>query len=168
MTHIKRVLFLDFDGVLHYSGNELPFSRTSFLEKIIELDPHLDIIISSSWRESFDLQGLKDFFPDSIAERIQGVTPIFKASLLQNEDGDWVEQNQGIRQKEIEQYMVDNYPLNTSWIALDDAADLFKEDTNLILTPTGMNEETVDAFEYWLKATLGIPVLPLPMINLKK
>jgi hypothetical protein len=46
-----RLLFLDFDGVLHpaSAGREALFSRTSMLEAVLP-DDRCRIVMSSSWR----------------------------------------------------------------------------------------------------------------------
>lgn len=68
------LLYLDFDGVLHRRMNET-FERMPLLEKILKQCPELHIVVSSSWRETMTLEGLKYLFPVAFRHRIIGVTP---------------------------------------------------------------------------------------------
>lgn len=77
----KAILFLDFDGVLHTkpSGSgrgPLPFEQMQLLEGILRRWTHLDVVVSSSWRESFTLQQLRNFFSDDLQHWIIAVTAI--------------------------------------------------------------------------------------------
>ncbi len=68
------LLYLDFDGVLHRRMNET-FERMPLLEKILIQCPEIQIVVSSSWRETMSLDGLKYLFPVPFRHRIVGVTP---------------------------------------------------------------------------------------------
>ncbi|HAT1642305.1 TPA: hypothetical protein I8Y18_003467 [Raoultella ornithinolytica] len=71
------LLYLDFDGVLHRRMNE-SFERMPLLEEILTQCPEMLIVVSSSWRETMSLDGLKYFFPASFRNRIIGVTPTLR------------------------------------------------------------------------------------------
>lgn len=122
---MKRILFLDFDGVLHPDGIAR-FSRLGLLAEYLQKMPELKIVISSTWREDHTLQQLKNYFPAHLREQIIGVTP----SL---EDG----YECGGRQQEILAYL-ESAGLgsdNCSWVALDDMQSFFDEGwPHLILT----------------------------------
>nr|WP_249424122.1 HAD domain-containing protein [Klebsiella pneumoniae] len=51
------------------------FERMPLLEKILKQCPELHIVVSSSWRETMTLEGLKYLFPVAFRHRIIGVTP---------------------------------------------------------------------------------------------
>lgn len=67
---IERVLFVDFDGVLHPVGRlkrqSLPFEYMHVLEAVLRRWPCLQVVISSSWRERYGLEQLRDFFADDL------------------------------------------------------------------------------------------------------
>lgn len=125
---MKKLLFLDFDGVLHPDGIGL-FSNLGLFEQHLLAMPGIEIVISSSWRETQGLDELREYFPLALRDRIIGVTPTL-------EDG----YDRGGRQREIQAFL-DAAGLdyrNATWMALDDTA-LFFEDyyPHLILTDAG-------------------------------
>lgn len=71
------ILFLDFDGVMHRCQNE-SFERMPLLEEILAKCPKMLIVISSSWRETMAIEGLRLLFSTLYRERIIGVTPSIK------------------------------------------------------------------------------------------
>lgn len=122
---MRKIIFLDFDGVLHPDGVGL-FSRLPVLESFLSRMPEVEVVVSSTWREDHTLEELREFFSPALRERISGVTP----SL---EDG----YELGGRQKEIQSYLeTQNLDHDAcSWIALDDIALFFEEACpNLVLT----------------------------------
>ena len=71
----KKILFLDFDGVLHPS-NATPqgwFCRMPLLEAAVGTQP-VQIIISSSWRFHHSQHELIKHFPPNLRSRIVGKT----------------------------------------------------------------------------------------------
>ena len=71
----EKLLFLDFDGVLHptYFAGESPFSRAHLLEETLALfSPK--IVISSSWRFTHNLEKLQKTIPNHISSLIIGAT----------------------------------------------------------------------------------------------
>ena len=72
---MKKILFLDFDGVLHGEWDAL-FSKRELFEHYLQQMPQVDIVISSTWRELYSLERLKEHFHISLRDRIIGVTPI--------------------------------------------------------------------------------------------
>lgn len=89
---MRKIIFLDFDGVLHPDGVGL-FSRLPLLESFLSRMPEAEIVVSSTWREDHTLDELRQFFSPELRQRISGVTP----SL---DDG----YELGGRQKEIQSY----------------------------------------------------------------
>ncbi len=75
------ILFLDIDGVLHplpdpgQSGAE-QFTRLDLLEEVLRQLPHVDVVISSSWRELHPLDDIRTYFSPDVQARIVDVTPM--------------------------------------------------------------------------------------------
>ena len=72
-----KVLFLDFDGVLHptHFAGEDPFTRVSLLERAL-LNAAPRIVISSSWRFTHTLEKLQKILPKTITDLIVGTTGV--------------------------------------------------------------------------------------------
>lgn len=115
---MRRILFLDFDGVLH-GNRHREFAKLGLFEHYLEKMPKLEIVISSSWREQYSLDELKALFNDSIREQIIGITPILDCGF-----------DHGGRQQEIETFLfeADLHRQKAFWIALDDLPHLFMPD----------------------------------------
>lgn len=139
---MKKILFLDFDGVLHPDGVGL-FSKLALFEAYLLRMPDVEVVISSTWREDHDLDALRCFFSANVRDKIIGVTP----SLDDGFDG-------GGRQREVHAYL-DAAGLSTenaSWVALDDMQMFFENDyPHLILTDStrGFDEKNGDALLEW-------------------
>lgn len=62
---MRRLLFLDFDGVLHpittRPGQSLPFEWVPDLTQLLSEAPDVAIAVHSSWAERFPLDELRDF-----------------------------------------------------------------------------------------------------------
>jgi hypothetical protein len=74
-VHKEKLIFLDFDGVLHptHFAGESPFSRAALLEETFNLlSPK--IVISSSWRFTHNLEKLQKTIPTFISSLIIGAT----------------------------------------------------------------------------------------------
>lgn len=121
-----KYIFLDFDGVLHRSNaksNPMFEHMDLFCNFISQYKDSVRIVISSSWKDTFKLQNIKDFFPDDVAAMIEGVTPSIKHEL-----------NAGSREKEIRSYLADKDIADNDWIALDDMPLLFLNHNNVVFT----------------------------------
>lgn len=70
-----KLLFLDFDGVLHptHFAGEDPLNRVHLLERAL-VNQTLGIVISSSWRFTHSLEKLQKLLPRSIAQMVIGET----------------------------------------------------------------------------------------------
>jgi hypothetical protein len=126
-----KILFLDFDGVLHPESG-VPEMHFCFVPNFCEAleaaahDVDLHIVISSMWRTYRTLEDLMQHFPEGLRHRIVGVTPDLHIAF---------EFPNGSRQEEIEAWMTEYAP-NGQWLAVDDRAKLFKDDCpNLFLVP---------------------------------
>jgi hypothetical protein len=103
----EKLLFLDFDGVLHptHFAGESPFSCAILLEEIFNLlSPK--IVISSSWRFTHNLEKLQKTLPSFISSHIIGVTG---AAIIGKHP----------RFTEIQNYLQSYGPAD--WRALDDS-----------------------------------------------
>ena len=108
---MHRILFLDFDGVLHPTGAPaVKFSSLPLLAALLHEPALADvrIVVSSTWREIHSLKGLRAFFPASLQPRIIGSTPV-----LDEHD------TQFHRSEEIEAWL-EEHPDVQHWAALDD------------------------------------------------
>ena len=121
---MKKILFLDFDGVLH-SKTDRKFARLGLLEQFLASMPLLEIVISSSVRESYSFERLQNLFDAAVRHQVVGVTPVKSG---------WFDV--ASRQREIEAYLELNglNAENASWVALDDIKYYFEDGcSNLIL-----------------------------------
>lgn len=139
---MRRILFLDFDGVLHPDGIAR-FSKLELFAEYLSKMPEVEIVVSSTWREDHTLQELKNYFPAPVRDQIIGVTP----SL---EDG----YECGGRQREIQAYLdvAGLHGDNCSWVALDDMQLFFDEGwPHLIATDPsqGFSDGNGDALLEW-------------------
>lgn len=129
------ILFLDFDGVLHpeLSGVE-EFCCAPVLWAVLRDCPHVEVVFSTSWRESFPQQDLVRYATagggEDLASRFIGVTPIpevarrsFVQYGLQPEPD-----SRRSRECEIEVWRHANNATQRPWVAVDDVAWWFSED----------------------------------------
>lgn len=119
---------LDIDGVLHpyQSGSLVHLPK---FEEWLEFMPEVDIVISSSWRESHTLHQLKSLFSSNMQHRIIGTTPILFDKT---------------RLDEIQIFAREN---NISqWVAIDDDLTEFSDKSRLVATQTskGLTEESYE------------------------
>ena len=134
MLGTKRVLFLDFDGVLHPEGSEvdLPFCRLPLLEAWLRRRTNVDVVVSSSWREAHPLHELRGFFAEDLRTRIVDVTPQLRRDEWPQVDlhapGEAVHQ----RHIEVLRWLA-GVGEPRSWAALDDQADLYRPGTREVV-----------------------------------
>lgn len=71
----EKLLFLDFDGVLHptHFAGESPFNKVGLLEEAL-LEAAPKIVISSSWRFTHQLEKINKLLPSGISKLIIGTT----------------------------------------------------------------------------------------------
>jgi trehalose-6-phosphatase len=136
----NRLLFLDFDGVLHSttSASEDLFCRAELLSDLL-LEHPCNVVISSSWRFNSDLQDLSKRLPSPLSKLVVGKTGT-------PETGRWP------RYLEIKQYVKVNKPL-ADWRALDDAFLEFPKDCpELILCHPkyGITQTEINKLKEWL------------------
>lgn len=111
------LLFLDFDGVLHPRATKKLFAQIPRIEGILKDFPHVQVVISSSWREESSLQEIHVMFSEDLRHRIIGTTPLV--------DIDYPPGPAGSREEEIRIFMAQPEFADKQWLALDDEAALF-------------------------------------------
>lgn len=76
---LDAVVFVDFDGVLHPYGcpEAVHFCRLELFEGWLRRRPQVDVVISSTWRETRSVAEWTLFFADDLKQRVIGVTPLF-------------------------------------------------------------------------------------------
>ena len=121
-------IFLDIDGV--FIKEEKLGEETSLDEDVPALDAacvqyfsdivtqydQVKIVISSSWREVFDLSIIKSRFPESVSCKIEGVTPIL------------TEPAEYFRHQEVLDYLTMAQATDQPWVAIDDIAEHYPPD----------------------------------------
>ncbi len=148
------ILFLDFDGVLHpfpMTPASSTFSATSSLWALLEKPPEIYVVITSTWREQFQLPQLVNLLGEhggaNFAARFIGMTPIMESAT------DYIP---GIRQREIESWLTENGMENERYIILDDIEDYFDSTcAHLYLVDgvTGLTEYDVQMISEWINAS---------------
>jgi len=141
-----KILFLDFDGVLHpwVSHRDDHFFYLPRLEAVLRDYPEVKIVISSDWRFTHTLERLKTKFSPDIADRVIGQTPSLTRHTV-NESG--------LRRREARAFLKANKLSRASWLALDDRMDLWEPiDRRIIICP----DEFGAAEEARLRAALNV------------
>lgn len=111
------ILFLDFDGVMHPVNQVDLFCREEHLALVLRDFPGVEVVISSSWRETHTLKNMLTFFLTDLRSRIVGVTPVIE--IMDAVDVP------GVRWREINKYLTATGNQHRRWVALDDAPELF-------------------------------------------
>lgn len=143
MASIK-ILFLDFDGVLHplNSKRERLFCKAHYLEKSLE-GASCKIVITSNWRLTHSIETMRELLPRKIGEFIIGATDI--ATEVNHQ-----------RFVEIQNYLktyIDSSLID--WRAIDDTPQAFpSECENLISCDShlGMGSAEQTQIAQWLKS----------------
>lgn len=122
---MASVLFLDFDGVLHPDPPTAKYplwSRSELLQQWLKNHTDIDVVVSSTWRNTRTLSQLTSLLPQALANRVIGVTPKIQ------EEG-------YTRQRECESWMRLHRKPWDNWIALDDRAwNFYPFEKRLVLT----------------------------------
>ena len=134
----EKVLFLDFDGVLHPTHHGLALlSQLPLLESTLE-DYDCKIVISSSWRFHLELDDLKKHFSLTVRNKIVGVTGDAYVGAF-------------ARFHEINAYAMQYGIVN--WRALDDSYWEFPQGCSQLIRcnpNTGLTQHEVKVLSEWL------------------
>ncbi len=131
-----KLLFLDFDGVLRRKGSplyKLESDLVSNLEDTLRHASHVKVVITSSWREVFGLNEIRNLFSRDIADRINGFTP---QSL--DLEGFY-------RYREVLAYLKRFHTLQTPWIALDDDPQHYPQNTPVLIVDPEKGLDPIEA-----------------------
>lgn len=150
---MKTILFLDFDGVLHpfpLGEDGQHFSQIKYLWNLLESNPELLVVITSTWRENHTFTQLLEIFKshggEKYLDRFIGITPILE------DPNNYVP---GVRQDEVEQWLSSNKLSNVAYIILDDIEEYFHSNCKNLYLVDGSSGLTLDELtniEYWIKA----------------
>lgn len=139
----ELILFLDFDGVLHSDWDRPPtlFSQLPLLEQVLREHLHVNVVLSTSWRETDPLDALRGPFSDDIRARVIGATPVLNPITRARYPHPL---SKAERQSECEAWLVEHRTPAHPWIAIDDRHWWFEPDCpRLFITAqkTGLIEE---------------------------
>ncbi len=128
---MNQILFLDFDGVTHPEGCRTAdlFCRLPLIESVLLRYPHVQIVISSSWRETQPLEELRQRFRLELRERVVGCTPLARQDPCEPA-------MRHVREIECRAWLQMHRP-DAPWIALDDNPLLFQHDCPNLLAIDG-------------------------------
>ncbi len=169
-----RILFLDFDGVLHpdqvsndrrlgvilrCDGHNL-FEHSELLVTMLRPHPEVKIVLSTSWVKVLGFNQAKDRLPRELQERIVGAT--YSESMAEYFSG-------LSRYEQIIDHVVENGL--TDWIAVDDDGTGWPEDQShrLVMTDEwiGIGDSAAqEKLREWMKDS-AIHESVSPVIDLK-
>lgn len=108
-----RILFLDFDGVLHTTRADLDnsyFCWLPVLERLLSSFPHVMLVVHSTWRYEYTDEELRGLL-GPLGDRFIGSAP------------------RGPREQAIQMVLQANKGKITNYLVLDDAPEEFPEGT---------------------------------------
>lgn len=146
------ICFLDIDGVLHSDPcyeDEKQFCNLPLFENVVRDLPHVEIVISSTWRITRSLIELQQLFSPDIRSKIVGVTPLPHTFDAPPELALYH------RHAEIEAWMTTFRKPWENWVALDDRYDWFKPFCGMLVvcdSKTGLTYDTAIKLERKLSA----------------
>lgn len=144
MNKKECVLFLDFDGVLHFffpeenstdEENQFFYFVPQFERFIRTFTDFVDfkIVIASTWRDSKTIAQLKSPFSKDIQAMIVGVTPNHFDNTV------------GSRFREAQEWLKTNQ-YDGLWISIDDNPDIWYNTPELFFCENGLNQAVIDNF----------------------
>lgn len=144
MIKKECVLFLDFDGVLHFfwpqddstdEENQFFYFVPQFERFIRSFSDTVDfkIVISSTWRDNKTFNQLKAPFSKDIQEMIVGITP------------NHYDNSEGSRLREAQEWLKTNH-YDGLWISIDDNADIWYNTPELFFCENGLTQAVIDDF----------------------
>lgn len=118
-----QILFLDFDGVMHpeFCHESKHFVHLENFEAVMRAAPHVDLVISSTWRQKRSLDELKALFSTDVAARIIGATPLY--AQLEDVPDALVGYE---REAECKKWLHQHGRTTQEWLAVDDRSWNFR------------------------------------------
>lgn len=79
------ILFLDFDGVLHSDWDRapIPFQRMPLITELLRTLPHVNVVLTTSWREQDPIEKLRLHFAEDLRHRVIGSTPVMNTNAIE-------------------------------------------------------------------------------------
>lgn len=153
------VLFLDIDGVMHGvdANDDEQMVRRPLLEQWLRKRPSVDVVISSSWRNSHTLSQLREFFSPDLQERIIDVTDVYWRRIYE-QTGEVPLTSTHERDREVVRWLEVHRASGRRWAALDDRRGNFapgRINVVVCLSPDGLTERELDALDKILGFTDG-------------
>lgn len=151
---MNPILFLDFDGVTHPEGCRTAdlFCRLPLIEGVLLRHPHVQIVVSSSWRKNRPLEELRQRFRLELRERVVGCTPLARQDPCEPAMG-------YVREIECLTWL-QAHRQDVQWVALDDNPLLFQKDCpNLLAIDGRVGFTEVDALRLDARLQPMQPVL---------
>lgn len=136
-----RIIFLDFDGVMHPPNcpSRRFFEKLPLLERLLRPYRDVQIVVASSWRRTRTLDELRDLFSPAMRPRVVGATPVLK----------W-QGGPGHRQKECLAWLAKFAP-DATWIAMDDEAALYEPGRVIVCdAAAGLGASEIEQLQCWL------------------
>jgi hypothetical protein len=135
------ILFLDFDGVLHPVGGKAEmFCQLPLLWHLLRACPEVQVVFSTSWRETYRFDYLVDFATsnggEDLVNRFISSTPV--PELSEDDPFD--------RLSECVAWLQENGHTTSPWLAIDDHEAWFQGSPNLYLTDkaTGLQDSDIE------------------------
>lgn len=118
-----QILFLDFDGVMHpeFCHESKHFVHRDNFETVLRAAPHVELVISSTWRHKRSLDELKLLFTADVAARIIGTTPHY--AQLEDVPDALVGYE---REAECKNWLRQHGRTTQEWLAVDDRSWNFR------------------------------------------
>ena len=144
----QRLLFLDFDGCMHPARCTVDryFCHLARLEHWLRHQLGVDIVISSSWRETHPLDETRSYFSRDLQQRIVGATPVIRRDSWAQYDGE-PPPVRFEREAEVTRWLHESGAPWRPWMALDDQAWLYEpRDPRLVLCDgkVGLTQRELD------------------------
>ena len=142
---MRKIVFLDFDGVLHRFTTGT-FRKLPLFCAFLRKHPDVQVVISSTWRRLHPVEELREFFEKDVRHQIIDTTPDLSS-------------NQGMivvsatRCEEVSRWLAANRDV-TVWAILDDESGLFRNHRDRLIQTDGA-EGLVPADLEALSARLG-------------
>ncbi len=133
------ILFVDFDGVIHPIPKPVDglFCHLPRLERVLREFPNINVVVSSSWRETYPFDVVQGIFSEDLHSRIIDVTPSIPGVK---------------RQAEVEAWLSEN-SYSEKWAVIDDQKDEFSDEFHplfLCETTVGLDETSIEKFRLFL------------------